>query len=245
MKPMGAPVQQGGPAPQGGMKPMNGPAPQGGTKPPKPPKQKGAKMGTGAKVYIVISAILIVAMAGVGVWGFLHFNGKLDDAKAEKDALASEMDASSSSYQTQVAEMEGEMSSLESQIAEVESQLAGYQEQVQQYESTSASYAAYDSLIAFAGSAGGQGNADFFASDTLIHLTGGQIAVQVYFTTDAESSNVIYEVADSSVAVCEWGSEWAGDVATLYVTPTGSGNTVITLSNDINDETIKIYVYVD
>lgn len=227
------------------MKPMGALAPQSGVKPPKAPKQAGTKAGTGAKVYIVISAILIVAMAGVGVWGFLHFNGKLDDANAEKDALASQMDASNSSYETQVAEKDEEITALEAQVAEAQSQIEGYEEQLQQYESTSASYAAYDNLIAFAGSAGGQGNADFFASDTVIHLTGGQVAVQVYFTTEAESSNVIYNIDNTSVATCEWGSEWAGDVATLYVTPTGSGNTVITLSNDMNDETIKIYVYVD
>lgn len=224
---------------------MGAPAPQGKTNPPKAPKQAGTKTGSGAKVYIVISAILIVAMAGVGIWGFLHFNGKLDDANAEKDAIASQMDASNSSYETQIAEKDEEIAALEAEAEQVQSQIAGYEEQIEQYESTSASYAAYDSLISFAGSATGQGHADFFASDTVIHLTGGQVAVQVYFTTDAQSSNVIYDIANTAVATCEWGSEWAGDVATLYVTPTGSGNTVITLSNDMNDETIQIYVYVD
>lgn len=256
--PMGAPKPMGGPAPMGAPKPMDGPAPMGTPKPmggpaPAPqggngPKQntpvKSGKTGTGAKVYIVISIILIVAMAGAGVWMFMHFNGKIDDISKEKDTLASQMDASSSSYESQLSDKDSEISDLESSVADYESQIADYESQIAAYEETSSSYSAYDALISFANSSVGQGYADFFASDTILHLTGGEVAVLVYYGVQ-EDSNVIYQVENAGVATCEWGEDWNGDVATLYVRPVASGNTIITLSNDVNSETIKIYVYVD
>lgn len=268
-KPMGgAPVGGSKPmggAPMGGPKPMNG-APMGGPKPmggapmgapgapapqkpannaPKAPQPaKSGKTGTAAKVYIIVSIVLIVAMAGAGVWLFLHFNSKIDDISKEKDSLASQMDASSSNYENQISDKDSEIADLESQVTDYESQLSDYEDQISSYEETSASYSAYDSLIQFANSSVGQGYSDFFASDTVLHLSGGDVAVMVYFGVQ-EDSNVVYTVADSSVASCEWGDSWNGDVATLYVTPNGSGNTVITLSNDVNDETINIFVYVD
>lgn len=227
------------PGPNGAPKPSN---PQNPKKPQKP--AKSGKQGTAAKVYIIVSIVLILAMAGAGVWLFLHFNGKIDDISKEKDSLASQMDASSSSYESQISDKDTEIADLEAQISEYETQIESYESEIADYESTSASYSAYDSLIQFAASSAGQGYSDFFASDTVLHLTGGEVAVMVYFGIQ-EDSNVIYNVADTSVASCEWGDSWNGDVATLYVTPNGSGNTIITLSNDINDETINIYVYVD
>lgn len=246
--PMGAPKPMGGPAPMGAPKPMGGSAPagapQGGNTPKQNKPAKSGKTGTGAKVYIVISIILIVAMAGAGVWMFMHFNGKIDDISKEKDTLASQMDASSSSYESQLSDKDTEISGLESSVADYESQIADYESQIAAYEETSSSYSAYDALISFANSSAGQGYADFFASDTVLHLTGGDVAVLVYYGVQ-EDSNVIYQVENAGVATCEWGEDWNGDVATLYVTPVSSGNTIITLSNDVNDETIKIYVYVD
>lgn len=218
------------------------PGPNGAPKPQKP--VKSGKQGTAAKVYIVVSIILIVAMAGAGVWLFLHFNGKIDDISKEKDSLASQMDASSSNYESQISDKDTAIAELETQIADIETQIEDYESEIADYESASESYAAYDNLIQFAAGSAGQGYSDFFASDTVLHLTGGEVAVMVYFGIQ-EDSNVIYTVADTSVASCEWGDSWNGDVATLYVSPNGSGNTVITLSNDINDETINIYVYVD
>lgn len=217
--------------------------PQGGNAPKQNKPKKSGKTGTGAKVYIIISIILIVAMAGAGVWMFIHFNGKIDDISDEKDKLASQMDASSSSYESQLEDKESEVSYLESSVDDLESQIADYESQIAAYEETSSSYSAYDALISFADSSVGQGYADFFASDTILHLN-SEVAVMVYYGVQ-EDSNVIYEVENSGVATCEWGEDWNGDIATLYVTPVASGNTVITLSNDVNSETIKIYVYVD
>ena len=251
--PMGAPKPMGGPIPAGAPKPMGGPAPMGtpktaggaapqNAKQNKPPKS--GKTGTGTKVYIVISIILLVAMAGAGVWMFLHFNGKLDDITKEKDDLASQMDASAGVYETQLPEKDSEIADLESSVEDYETQIADYESQIADYEATNSSYEAYDALISFADACVGQGYSDFFASDTVLHLNGGEVAVMVYYGVQ-EDSNVIYEVENTGVATCSWGEGWNGDIATLYVTPTGSGNTVITLSNDANSETIKIYVYVD
>lgn len=238
--PMGAPM--GTPAkPQ---KQQKAPKPPKAAKAPKPPKQKNKKSGKGTKVYIVISIILLLAFAGVGVWGFFYFNDKIDKINLEKDDLAAQMDASNGNYESQIAEKDSEIAALESKVDEYESEIASYDDKIADYEKTNESYAAYDGLIQFAGSCAGQGYADFFASDTVLHLGSGKAPVKIFFKVE-ESGNVIYEVENSAVATCEWDESWDGDVATLYVSPVGSGNTMITLSNDVNDETIKIYVYVD
>lgn len=234
--PMGTPAK-----PQ---KQQKAPKPPKAAKAPKPPKQKNKKSGKGTKVYIVISIILLLAFAGVGVWGFFYFNDKIDKINLEKDDLIAQMDASNGNYESQIADKDSEIAALESKVDEYESEIASYDDKIADYEKTNESYAAYDGLINFAGSCAGQGYADFFASDTVLHLGNGKVPVKIFFKVE-ESGNVIYEVENSAVATCEWDESWDGDVATLYVSPVGSGNTTITLSNDVNGETIKIYVYVD
>ena len=239
-QPMGMPM--GTPAkPQ---KQQKAPKPPKAAKAPKPPKQKNKKSGKGTKVYIVISIILLLAFAGVGVWGFFYFNDKIDKINLEKDDLIAQMDASNGNYESQIADKDSEIAALESKVDEYESEIASYDDKIADYEKTNELYAAYDGLINFAGSCAGQGYADFFASDTVLHLGNGKVPVKIFFKVE-ESGNVIYEVENSAVATCEWDESWDGDVATLYVSPVGSGNTTITLSNDVNGETIKIYVYVD
>lgn len=250
----GAPKPMGAPGPMGAPKPMGAPgsmgAPNGAPVPPKPPKAnkdkpaKSGSTGVGAKIYIVISIVLIILMAGAGVWLYIHFNDKIKDISDEKDSLASQMDADAGNYESQISSLDKDKDDLETQISDLESQVDTLQAEVDGYQESSSAYEAYDALINFANSSAGQGYSDFFVSDTVLHLTGGEVAVMVYYGVQ-EESNIYYDISNTSVASCTWGDAWNGDVATLYVSPAGSGNTTITLYNDINDETITIYVYVD
>ncbi len=260
MAPMGGVPMNGAPmngAPMGGMPPLNN-APNNQAKPGKAPKQPKAPKapkapkqpkapkngaGTGTKVYIAISIIAILALAGVLVYGVMQLNDKkdeLDNVNSElasmtdaRDDIASELEAeqaASETYVSQIDELNNTVSTLETENASLTTTIDGY--------------TPYDSLISFSESQTSGAEAEFFASHTVLHLKDASTSVRVYFPIDG--GTVYFGGNDESVAICEWDSEWINDsVATLYVSPVASGNTVITLTNDQTSAEIKIYVYVD
>lgn len=250
--PMPAPMQVGqapmGPngkpakAPKAPKAPKEAKAP----KAPKAPKDKqpGA-MKTGVKVYIIISIVLILALIGVGVWGFLTFNKKVDDRDKEIANLkidVEELNSEIADNEEKIDDQKTEIEDLNDQITDLNDLCTSYEETISAYEESNSEYAAYDALINFSNGSTGQGYTDFFVSDTVVHLVGGEVAVKLYF---AHEGDVMFTCADSSVVSCAWSDSFENNVASLYLTPVGSGNTTVTISNSVNDEEITIFVYVD
>lgn len=235
----GAPMMNG--APNG--KPEKAPKPP---KAPKEPKmQEPGAMKTGAKVYIVISIILILGLIGTGVWGFLHFTKEVDNLKKDKSNLGIELADANEANEELASSLDADeatISSLKSQVDSLNEACDAYENQISTLEESAGEYSTYDPLISFAKGATGQGYDDFFVSDTVVHLTGGEIAVKLYFAHEGE---VMYTVDDTSVATCEWSDSFENNIASLYITPNGSGSTEITITNSVNDEEITIYVFVD
>ena len=237
--PMGQPMNK---APMG--KPEKAPKPPKAPKAPKAPKEPGA-MKTGVKVYIVISIILLAGLIGTGIWGFLHFTNKVDDLEKDNSKLTIDLDDAKSEIDglnSDIDDKNDTIDALNSEISSLNDTCDSYETQIADLQESAGEYAAYDSLISFAKSATGQGYADFFVSDTVVHLTGGETAVKLYF---ANEGDVMYTCTDSSVVSCEWSDNFENNVASLYLTPTGSGNTQVTITNSVNDEEITIYVFVD
>ena len=237
--PMGQPMNK---APMG--KPEKAPKPPKAPKAPKAPKEPGA-MKTGVKVYIVISIILLAGLIGTGIWGFLHFTNKVDDLEKDNSKLTIDLDDAKSEIDglnSDIDDKNDTIDALNSEISSLNDTCDSYETQIADLQESAGEYAAYDSLISFAKSATGQGYADFFVSDTVVHLTGGETAVKLYF---ANEGDVMYTCNDSSVVSCEWSDNFENNVASLYLTPTGSGNTQVTITNSVNDEEITIYVFVD
>ena len=97
-------------------------------------------------------------------------------------------------------------------------------------------------LVAFFNSdAKGQGYDDFFASDTVVNVTGGKASVKVYYSGEGE---LAVQVADGSVVTGSWEEADESGVKTLTLTAVASGSTIVTLSNEANDEKINIFVNV-
>lgn len=237
--PMGQPMNK---APMG--KPEKAPKPPKAPKAPKAPKEPGA-MKTGVKVYIVISIILLAGLIGTGIWGFLHFTNKVDDLEKDNSKLTIDLDDAKSEIDglnSDIDDKNDTIDALNSEISSLNDTCDSYETQIADLQESAGEYAAYDSLISFAKSATGQGYTDFFVSDTVVHLTGGETAVKLYF---ANEGDVMYTCNDSSVVSCEWSDNFENNVASLYLTPTGSGNTQVTITNSVNDEEITIYVFVD
>lgn len=212
----------------------------------KQPKQKSGKLGGGMVAYIVISLLLICGMIGAGVWGYLHYTKEIDKLKDEKDTISKELESTKAlvtSKEDEIAGLETTNSDLSEENATLQTQVSDYEAQVAELSSANSQYAP---LIDFANSnAVGQGFDDFFVSDTVVHLSGGAKSVKVFFAP--EDGNVNPVVADGGVATCSWQDGWGdtGYVATLDITPVATGMTTITISNDVNDETVTILVIVD
>ena len=212
----------------------------------KQPKQKSGKMGGGMIAYIVISLILILGMAGVGVWGYLHYTKKIDNLTNDKDAVSKELESTKAmldSRDEEIAGLDTANSDLEDEVSSLQSQVADYEAQVSELSSANDKYAP---LVNFANdSATGQGHDDFFASDSVVHLKGDTKSVKVFF--EPEDGTVNPAIADGGVATCSWQDGWGetGYVATLDIAPVATGTTTLTLTNDVNDEKITILVIVD
>ncbi len=239
MNPAGAPMNQ---APQ--MKPQQMPEEsKKGKKAKKAKKEK--KMGTGTKVYIVISIILILGLTGVGVWGYLYFTDKLDTAESEKETMVADYEAQISAKDTEISNLNASVTDAQSQVLSLEAEVADYELSLAESQATASTYATYDGLIEFADGSTGDASTELMVSDTVLHLTQGKDAVvQVYFPSP--EGQLEYECSDKSVAECTWGEEWVnGNLLPLTVSPKGSGSATITIKNDQNDTQEVIYIYVD
>lgn len=248
MPPMGnAPMGQPGQVPMNpqGKQPKAAKQPK-EAKQPKQPKQKSGKKNGGVIAYVVVSILLILGLIGTGVWGYLHYEKKLDNLNEEKDNVTKELEQAKADITSKDSEIDG----LETQLDTLSQDNETLQNTVSDYETQIAeltnSFAAYETLISFVNdTAIGQGYDDFFTSDTVVHLSGGAKSIKVFFLP--EEGSVGMNVADGSVATCSWQEGWGdtGYVGTIDITPVATGSTIITLNNDVNDEIIKIYVIVD
>jgi len=211
-------------------------------------EKKIGKLGTGIKVYIALSALAIVGLAGVMIYGCIDYNKKIDQLEIENNDKQTEID----DYVDQVADKDSQISDLELQVTTLNENLqaldeliANYETQIGDLEGKQEEYSSYDSLIAFANGSNGQGYSDMFCSDTLLHIKKGEsVDVRVYYPSS--EGKLTCAGNDNAIATCELSEEKEnGVVATVKVTAVASGNTTITISNDQNDEKINIYVYVD
>ena len=210
--------------------------------------EKKQGMSTGNKVYLAVSIVVMVALAGFGTYFYIDKEKKIEDLNSQIELINKEKDQQKIDLEGKLAGKDEEIKNLTNDVDNKNDQIALYEEDIKNYEASTEEYSQFDALIKFAKKATGQAYSGFFCSDTVIHLK-ERTAVKVYFAHAAgdEESSVNYETENKNIAACEWGEGWENnDVATLYITPgSQKGNTTITLSNSSSDDKIKIYVYVD
>ncbi|MBQ7026061.1 MAG: hypothetical protein IJN31_05610, partial [Peptococcaceae bacterium] len=113
-------------------------------------KAAKGKMGTGTKVYIVISIILILALGGALAWGyFIYHKGKMDEAKTDKETLIADYDAQLSQKDNQIANLYASATDAQATITSLETQLADSQLAQAEAQAVADSYVSYDPLIDF------------------------------------------------------------------------------------------------
>jgi hypothetical protein len=235
----------------------------------KPEGDKPESLGIN-KAYMVISIVIMVALAGAGAFFYITHTKKIDDLNVE---IASLTDANQS-YKSEnedkdvlIEDYEEQIDGLNRNVDVAEETIASLKEDIDEYSASSEYYASYNGLIAFSDANTGTSSTTFFASDTVLHMTTEELRVYIYVS---ETSDLNYYIENSDVASCEWVG-WENDnVAVLKVTPgTSVGSTKITLTKSskkeeasddeeetsdegaaaeetaASDETIDIFVYND
>ncbi|MBE5953149.1 MAG: hypothetical protein E7257_03195 [Lachnospiraceae bacterium] len=209
-------------------------------------KAAKGKMGTGTKVYIVISIILILALGGALAWGyFIYHKGKMDQAKTDKETLIADYDAKISQKDSEIATLYASATDAQATITSLETQLADSQLAQAEAQAVADSYVSYDPLIDFVENCTADANTDMMVSDTVVYTTvGTTVEIYVYFPEDEGHLN--YLSSDKSKADCEWGEDWInGNVLPLHIEALASGDITVEITNDQNDIKETIFVHIE
>lgn len=208
--------------------------------------QREAAIGN-TRLYIGISIALMVFLAGGLVFGFFYFSNKVQKANEERNMIASESDVAANYFRSQIREQEDAISALETKVNDLEATITDYKEQIADYEQEIADLQsrqeAMDGLASFTDAISSQGYEDMFVSDTMLKLSEAEVVVRVCISGNIE---VTATSDNEEVVTCSWDTTPTGpSVARLRVIPQASGTAVLTLTNNLNEEQIQIYVYVE
>lgn len=218
---------------------------------PQIPQAPKAQKSGGSKVYLIVSIIVMVLLAGGLGGSILHFNGKVkdlekqnEDITKEKEDMEATLNSEKSNLQSKITGLEGDVSDSSKTIAELQGTVTDYEAKIAELQNKSDAYAAFDTVINYAKGAPAYGYVDFFCSNNIVHMKAGEVAkVSTFFSY--ESGNVVYETSDASVADCEWDKDWQGSVLGLNIKAGNPGFTIIKITNDQNDEAVNVLVYVE
>lgn len=212
------------------------------------------------KLYIGISIALMIFLASGLVFGFFYFSNKVQKANDERNTIASESDVAANYFRSQIREQEDAITELQSEIDMLKGSISDYQTKVSDYEKQIADLEdkeeAMDGLASFTDAVPSQGYEDMFVSDTFLKFTSVQgesteegaaetpqeAVLRVCISGDIEVS---VTSSDEDVAGFAWDTSPVGpSVARLRVIPGKKGTAILTFTNNLNDEQIQVYVYV-
>lgn len=223
-----------------------------------------AEMRGNTKLYIGISIALMIFLASGLVFGFFYFSNKVQKANDERNTIASESDVAANYFRSQIREQEDAITELQAEIDLLKSSISDYQGKEEEYKKRIAELEdkeeAMDGLASFTDAVPSQGYEDMFVSDTFLKFTIPETTetTETDETQNVQNSNeavlrvcisgdieVHVESSDESVASFAWDTTPVGpSVARLRVIPGKKGTAILTLTNNLNDEQIKVYVYV-
>ena len=206
------------------------------------------KLRGNTKLYIGISIALMIFLASGLVFGFFYFSNKVQKANDERNTIASESDVAANYFRSQIREQEDAITELQSQIDLLKASITDYQNKE------------VDGLASFTDAVPSQGYEDMFVSDTFLKFTSNvtETTEEGAETTEAQTPQeavlrvcisgdieVSVESSDEDVASFAWDTSPVGpSVARLRVIPGKKGTAILTFTNNLNDEQIKVYVYV-
>lgn len=220
------------------------------------------------KLYIGISIALMIFLASGLVFGFFYFSNKVQKANDERNTIASESDVAANYFRSQIREQEDAITELQSEIDMLKGSILDYQTKVSDYEKQIADLEdkeeAMDGLASFTDAVPSQGYEDMFVSDTFLKFTNTESdekdgdGTESTTTASNQQSNeavlrvcisgdieVSVESSDEEVVSYAWDTAPVGpSVARLRVIAGKKGTAILTFTNNLNEEQIKVYVYV-
>lgn len=222
------------------------------------------KMRGNTKLYIGISIALMIFLASGLVFGFFYFSNKVQKANDERNTIASESDVAANYFRSQIREQEDAITELQSQIDLLKASISDYQNKEEDYKKQITALEdkeeAMDGLASFTDAVPSQGYEDMFVSDTFLKFTTNEAdtSEEGAETTEAQTPQeavlrvcisgdieVSVESSDEDVASFAWDTSPVGpSIARLRVLPGKKGTAILTFTNNLNDEQIKVYVYV-
>lgn len=211
------------------------------------------------KLYIGISIALLIFLASGLVFGFFYFSNKVQKANDERNQIASESDVAANYFRSQIREQEDAISELQGEVDMLKGSIEDYKTKIADYEQEIAALKdkeeAMDGLASFTDAVPSQGYEDMFVSDTFLKFTSTHNAetgelqpvqeavLRVCISGDIEVS---VESDNEAVASFAWDTAPTGPaVARLRVIPGEKGTAILTFTNNLNEEQIKVYVYVE
>lgn len=165
-------------------------------------KNTEKKSGGGSHAYTIISLILIAGLIGTGVWGFLHFNGKINSLEDEKKQLSDELEV----YRGNAADLEDEKADFETQLADKDSEIAGLDEQLSYYQTQTEELTnIFNYINTYCAPLGYQ---DFIVSDNSFNLkVGDEVEFTIYVKNPDDG--LYFEQDNSDIA-------WAEGISDAY-----------------------------
>lgn len=208
------------------------------------------KMRGNTKLYIGISIALMIFLASGLVFGFFYFSNKVQKANDERNTIASESDVAANYFRSQIREQEDAITDYQNKEEDYKKQITALEDKEE----------AMDGLASFTDAVPSQGYEDMFVSDTFLKFTTNEAdtSEEGAETTEAQTPQeavlrvcisgdieVSVESSDEDVASFTWDTSPVGpSVARLRVIPGKKGTAILTFTNNLNDEQIKVYVYV-
>ena len=197
------------------------------------------KMRGNTKLYIGISIALMIFLASGLVFGFFYFSNKVQKANDERNTIASESDVAANYFRSQIREQEDAITELQSQIDLLKASITDYQNKEEDYKKQITALEDSDTFLKFTTN---EADTSEEGAETTEAQTPQEAVLRVCISGDIEVS---VESSDEDVASFTWDTSPVGpSVARLRVIPGKKGTAILTFTNNLNDEQIKVYVYV-
>lgn len=205
------------------------------------------------KLYIGISIALMIFLASGLVFGFFYFSNKVQKANDERNTIASESDVAAAYFRSQIREQEDAITALQQEIEALKGTISDYETKIVDYEDEIAAMQAkdeaMDGLASFTDAVPSQGYEDMFVSDTFLRLTASdEETIQEAVLRVCISGEIEVQVESDNPAIADvaWDTNPVGpSVARLRVIPGEKGTAILTFTNNLNEEQIQVYVYVE
>lgn len=189
-----------------------------------------------SSVLILISALLLLALAGLSIYQHISYRADL----SEKNASIEQLTADNHSLTNEVSDLTEKISNLRSDIADMKLKLGDMNKTVQTHATAKAVYQNISSFFSSTKASTYNKYKDYFANTNIIVVREGKTAT---VSITYKGNDTIWMDAEKDYYIdYEWSHSWSNDTTKAEVTGKNAGSTILTFSKE--DSSDKFYVLV-